>query len=430
MRLIKLVTIILLMSTLELATAGECQTGAYTLSDGSRLVIQPSDAPNLRYRFLDGTSGKLYPTADGYESGEGWSVREPVTLRVTCDANTMQFQQQDAAPLSGRRLALPTTPITFQSGSAELYGELVLPLHGKPRSVVVLQYGSGRDSAVTDNYVQHLLPLQDIAVFVFDKAGTGRSTGQFSMHIGMLADDLAAAVRAVQALPAMRDVPIGVMGESQGGWVAPVAATRVPVDFVVVSYGLAVTMAGEDREEMAQALQAKGHGADILSHGEEIHRATTRVMVSRFTKGLDELERLRSLYGAEPWFGDIGGDYSSALMATPPEEMSKWRDYFSMPYDIEYDTLPAIRSIDVPQLWILAADDTEAPVEGTLARLKLLQAQGRPLEIVVFPNADHGMIAVERADGEPRLAGRTAPGYFELLGEWIGARERSEAVSR
>jgi pimeloyl-ACP methyl ester carboxylesterase len=408
----------------EVASAARCQSGAYELADGARFVIQPSNEQNLRYRFLDGTSGKLYPVAGGYESGEGWSVREPVTLRVRCDGERVQFHRLDAPALTGKRIALPTTPITFRSGDANLYGELVAPLRKKPRAVVVLQYGSGRDSAVADNFLQHLLPLEDIAVFVFDKAGTGRSTGQFSMHIGMLADDLAAAVNAVRARPGMQGVPLGVMGESQGGWVAPVAATKVPVDFVVVSYGLAVPMSGEDQAEMAQSLKAKGYGADVLAKGEEIHRATTRVMVSRFTEGFEELERLKSIYGNEAWFKDIGGDYSSALMATPREEMGKWQEYFNHPYDIEYDTLPAIASIKVPQLWILAGDDTEAPIDGTLARLQELKAKGVPLEVKVFADADHGMIAVRNGPDGPQLLGRTAKGYFELLGSWIGSQRR------
>lgn len=158
------------------------------------------------------------------------------------------------------------------------------PARRKPRAVVVLQYGGGQESAVTDNFVQHLLPLKDIAVFVFDKRGTGRSTGSFSAHIGMLSDDLVAAIRSVRARASVKDIPLGVMGESQGGWVAPLAATKAPVDFVVVSYGLAVSMLEEDREEVAQALRTKGYGADVLARGDEIHRATARVMLSRFSE--------------------------------------------------------------------------------------------------------------------------------------------------
>jgi hypothetical protein len=59
-----------------------------------------------------------------------------------------------------------------KNDAVTLYGELVMPAKHKPSAGVVLQYGSGRESAVANNFVQHLLPLQDIAVFVFDKRVT------------------------------------------------------------------------------------------------------------------------------------------------------------------------------------------------------------------------------------------------------------------
>jgi len=41
---------------------------------------------------------------------------------------------------------------------------------------------------------------------------------------------------------------VGYQGGSQGGWVAPLAARIEPVDFVVVSFGLAVSPLDEDGE--------------------------------------------------------------------------------------------------------------------------------------------------------------------------------------
>jgi hypothetical protein len=287
----------------------------------------------------------------------------------------------------------------------------------------VLQYGSGRDSAVVNNYVQYLLPLRDIAVFVFDKRGTGRSTGDYSIDITPLARDLAAAVDAVRTLSGLDSIPLGLMGESQGGWVAPLAATMTPVDFVIVSYGLAVSMLEEDRLEVAQSLRMSGYDdAEVLAKGEQLHRAAAKVMMSRFTEGLDELERLKAAYGSEPWFAKIGGDFTSPLTATPAERMPEVQALFDFSYDLAYEPLPILKALDIPQLWILAGDDTEAPHEATLAVLRQLESGGAPIEVAVFPDAEHGMIAVERGPDERRLAGRTAEGYFELLFDWIGVQ--------
>jgi len=406
--------------------ADTCHTGAYALSDGSKFVVQPSDADNLRYRFLDGTTGRLYRvTENSYESGDGWAVREPVTLRVEftgCDESTVRMDRGSSPALQGHKINLPKTPISFDSGSLRLYGELVMPVEEQPRAVVVLQYGSGRDSAVVNNYVQYLLPLRGIAVFVFDKRGTGRSTGDYSIDITPLARDLAAAVDAVRTQSGLNSIPLGLMGESQGGWVAPLAATMTPVDFVIASYGLAVSMLEEDRLEVAQSLRMSGYDADVLAKGEQLHRAAAKVMMSRFSEGLVELERLKAAYRSEPWFEKIGGDFTSPLTATPAERMSEMQALFDFPYDLAYEPLPILKALETPQLWILAGDDTEAPHEPTLAVLRQLESQGAPIEVAVFPDAEHGMIAVEQGPEGRTLAGRTAEGYFELLFDWIGAQ--------
>lgn len=416
------------VAALEPVPSGACHSGAYAMSDGSYLVITPSDAPNLRYRTLSGKSGKLYPTSDSrYESGDGWSVREPVELHVSfgaCDEGAIQFQRQEAPVLEGHKVSLLTTPIRFESGDLKLYGELVVPAGRQPRAIVVLQYGSGRDSAVIYNFLQHLLPLKNIAVFVFDKRGTGRSTGSYSIHIAMLADDMVAAVRAVRAQALPKGIPLGLMGESQGGWVVPLTATNLaggdaPVDFVVVSYGMAVSMLEEDRMEVAQSLRVRGYGADVLAKGQELHSAAARVMMSRFSEGLDELERLKATYHDESWFADIGGDFTSVLTSTPAERMREAQALFDFPYDLAYEPVPTIRKITIPQLWILAGKDTEAPHESTLANLHKLQAEGSSIAVVVYPDAEHGMIAVEEGPDGRRLAGHYADGYFDLLIAWI-----------
>lgn len=422
--LLSAVAVLLVSGTAH--AVGTCHTGAYALSDGTEFVVQPSDADNLRYHFLDGTSGRLYRVSENsYETGDGWAVREPVTLRVEfggCNDGVVRMDRGSLPGLEGRKITLPKTPISFDSGSIRLYGELVMPVEEQPRAVVVLQYGSGRDSAVVNNYVQYLLPLRDIAVFVFDKRGTGRSTGEYSIDITPLARDLAAAVAAVRAQGGLNGIPLGLMGESQGGWVAPLAATMTPVDFVVVSYGLGITMLEEDRLEVAQSLRMSGYDAEVLARGEELHRAAAKVMMSRFSEGLDELERLKAAYSGEPWFAEIGGDFTSLLTSTPAERMPEVQALFDFPYDLAYDPLPILEELDIPQLWILAGEDTEAPHETTLAVLRQLESGGAPIEVAVFPDAEHGMIAVERGPEGRRLAGRTAEGYFELLFDWIGAQ--------
>ncbi|MET3527026.1 alpha/beta hydrolase [Phenylobacterium koreense] len=396
-----------------------CHIGAYRLSDGVPVVISSSGEDALRYRFLDGRSGRLFPAADGsFESGPGWSSRTPVQLRVRfgdCKAGTIRLDARE-----GHRIVQPVTPIRFHSGTEELYGELHLPEGGKPKAIVVLQYGSGRESAVANNFVQHLLPLKGIGVFVFDKRGTGRSTGGYTADFKVLAADMSAALQAIRARPEAARTPIGLMGESQGGWVAPLAAELSPVDFVVVSYGLAIAPSEEDHQEMLQVLKANGFGPDAVAKAEAIQKVTSQVFDSGFVHGLDELERLKALYGGEPWFkAGLGGDYTGPLTATPADQLGPVREALNFAIDLNYDPAPTLRATgDTPSLWVLAGLDTEAPSATSLEILRRLQAEGALIDIAVFPNADHGIIEVaDPKSGD--LAGTHAPGYFDLLSDWI-----------
>jgi len=405
-----------------------CHIGAYRLSDGAEVVISASGEDALRYRFLDGRSGRLFPAVDGsFESGPGWSSRSPVQVRIRfgdCNAGAIRLNGRE-----GRRIVQSVTPIRFHNGAEALYGELHLPEDRKPKAIVVLQYGSGRDSAVANNFVQYLLPLKDIGVFVFDKRGTGRSTGVYTADFKVLASDMNAALAAVRAQRAAAGTPIGLMGESQGGWVAPLAAELSAVDFVVVSYGLAISAAEEDRQEMLQVLATKGFDPDAIAKAEILQKATTRVIDSHFAESrVDEMEQLKALYGNEPWFkAGLGGDYTGPLTATPADQLGSFREAFSFAIDLNYDPEPTLRAIGAtPSLWVLAGLDTEAPSATSLEILRRLQDQGARIDIAVFPNADHGIIEVaDLKTGD--LAGTHAPGYFDLLGDWIVKRRLDQS---
>ena len=75
---------------------------------------------------------------------------------------------------------------------------------------------------------------------------------------------------------------------------------------------------------------------------------------------------------------------------------------------------------------MLAGLDTEAPSATSLEILRRLQDQGARIDIAVFPNADHGIIEVaDLKTGD--LAGTHAPGYFDLLGDWIVKRRLDQS---
>jgi len=399
-----------------------CYSGAYRFANGSYVVISPSDEGALRYRVTDGRTGRLYPDNDTrFSGGPGWASRTPRIAEAVfdeCSGQRLQFRLKDGPSGVARRVAVTKKTGTFTSIGNTLYGELFTP--EKPQALVVLVFGSGQDSAVTYNYVQHLLPLYDIAVFVYDKRGTGRSNGRFTVDFSELADDALAAVAHARKLLDAPGVPVGLMGESQGGWIAPLAAVRAPADFVVVSYGLAISPLEEDSGEVFGELRAKGYDDSVIAKGRELTSITGRIMLSRFTDGLEDLRKFKAAHADEKWLQEVEGDFTGPLLRSPDEQFTELRAALGFDAILDYDAHAALRRVRVPMLWIVAGKDTEAPSAPTLEFLRTLQPAPPQLDIAVFPNADHGILEEGEERGQPYA--RQSAGYFDLLTHWIRTR--------
>jgi len=89
---------------------------------------------------------------------------------------------------------------------------------------VVLIGGSGPADRHNDGFFDELrthLARGGVAVLAYDKRGTGKSTGAWAgATVDDLAHDAAAAVAALQAHPRVAAGAVGVLGHSEGGWVA------------------------------------------------------------------------------------------------------------------------------------------------------------------------------------------------------------------
>lgn len=112
-------------------------------------------------------------------------------------------------------------------GGAALVGSLHLPAR-RPAPLVVAVHGSGSGTraAPLHEHLVDLLPGHGVGAFVFDRRGEGASGGEPDAPLSILADDVVAAVEAVRERTGVAVGRIGLWAHSQGGWIAPLAATR------------------------------------------------------------------------------------------------------------------------------------------------------------------------------------------------------------
>ena len=299
---------------------------------------------------------------------------------------------------------------------------MTLPPTGSGRhKAVIFVHGSDPVASAGLEWLPHLLASHGIATLVFDKRGTGCSQGQYLQHFDVLAGDVVAAAQWLRAQPEIDPGQIGLAGFSQGGWVAPLAALKDPsIAFVAVGYGLAMSMADEDRLEAPLKLKAQGVDDASVEEFKALNAALHTLARENFRDWSDferHLERAKdrpwlALAAQQPsWLG-VTMQMGLAQAKTVAPQMFQ---HFFQPF---YDPVPTLERLDIPMLWLMAGQDIEAPPEQTLAVLARLRRQGKPVSVVVFPNADHGMQDFDLRDGK-RVRTKYADSYFSTLLQWL-----------
>lgn len=401
-----------------------CHYGAYDFGNGRVAAVTPTSGPqSLRMTFMDGQTWRLNPSPSAdkndlrtFVATLGWTDRPieggPVTFG-TCSEGKVTI-----AGGTGTRQTFDVTDATFESHGLKLAGRLTMPRLEGAIPVAVLVHGSERDSAILFNRMQYLLPANGIGVFAYDKRGTGKSQGTYSQDFHLLSDDAAAALKKARAMAGALASEVGFQGGSQAGWIEPLAAPKANADFVVVGFGLVESPLAEDRDEVFDDLRTAGYGDDVIAKAREITDATGRVMASDFKDGYAQLDAVRAKYQKEPWYSKVKGEYTGDFLAYPNWMLQMLGPMFDVGTSWEYDPVPALKAYDKPHLWVLAGRDSSAPSENTLRILREVQAERPNLDIVMFPNADHGIIEFEEKDGK-RLETRFSEGYFKLVADWI-----------
>lgn len=394
----------------------DCRIGAYRLSNGKVIDIAPSDGDTLRWRLFTGETGQLRKQPGGrWTSFYGWSAR-PDGLTVSfsdCSKGTIAFGKE-----SGVRIAFDVSDTRFESNGVNLTGRLIMPKGGRKVPVVVLVHGSEHDSAMDFNSLQRIFPAQGIGAFVYDKRGTGRSGGVYTQDFAVLAGDAVSAMREAKRIAGSRLERIGYQGGSEGGWVVPLAVNRAPVDFAIISFGLAVTVLEEDQESVALDMYFHHHSAADTAKALELARAGEYVVAALGKDGYALFDALRRKYKSQPWYKDVHGDFLFFVLPLDEAQIkAAAKPFIHTPF--RYEPMPALRASVTPQLWVLGGDDLDAPSAETAKRIKSLIADGKDFTLALYPGAEHGMTEYELDAKGERVSTRYAPGYFQIMTDFI-----------
>jgi hypothetical protein len=308
--------------------------------------------------------------------------------------------RRDMSPKKIRR------DLVLEPDGAVLRGTLVLPPGAGPHPAVVLLHGSDKPSRADWSYRSWADAMADrgVAALAFDRRGSEPGSGT-PPDLGDLAADAAAWVERLRTEAGIRPDAVGLMGGSQAGWVAPLAASRSDsVAFLVLTSPPAVPPS----EQEIQSTIGRAREEGVAEEGIRRLRSYLRLYFFVASTG----------HGWDLLRAEIERGAWSGLADAPerPEQLAWWKR------NGDLDPATVLPSVHVPVLAAWGAGDIVVPADLNAARLEhLLRSGGNErVEAMILERADHRLELPMGNDAAGRWRWpRIAPAFLERLGPWI-----------
>lgn len=307
--------------------------------------------------------------------------------------------------------------VSFQNGDAQLAGTLYLPNGSGKFPAIVITHGSSPNERSGYRSWARNFANNGIAALIYDKRGSGKSTGNTrAASMEDLADDAIAGLSALKLHTDIDAKKIGIVGHSQGGWVAPLAAVRSKdVAFVIASAAAAVTPAEQSIYHRAGVMRTQGISEAEIALAtklrEKLYDLNRKILKDDGTYQRDRAAISQELIANsnERWFGPA--ELPPYLAGELPP-LGALRLLF-------FDPVPVWAKLKVPALVVWGDKDTVVPVEKSREVIERLQrkAGNSALTVKIFPNADHSN-SIVAANGEWDFP-RVNTDFDRTLVEWV-----------
>jgi pimeloyl-ACP methyl ester carboxylesterase len=244
---------------------------------------------------------------------------------------------------------------------------LTLPAGAGPFPAVAMVHGAGARTRDEFDIFTAYLSLNGFAVLADDKRGLGESRGTYpgdaavASTIDILARDAQTEARFLARLRQIDPTRVGLFGDSQAGWIVPLAAVREPaVRWAVLNSGPTTSVGETD------------YWAQLAGQSQTPPSGTRASMLAQVRRA-----------------GPSG-----------------------------FDGLQDLRRLKIPVLWMYGSDDRNVPTELCLERLDALKA-GHDFTAVVLPTAHTPLILptglLSSLPQSPGFDHR----FFPAIGDWL-----------
>ncbi|MBF6349036.1 alpha/beta hydrolase [Nocardia flavorosea] len=310
--------------------------------------------------------------------------------------------------------------VSYQSGDITVAGTLTRPDTPVPVPAVVLVSGSGpqdRNAEIAGHrpflLLADSLTRAGYAVLRTDDRGVGGTGGNLEQaDYADLSADIEAGLGYLRGRPDIDPAGIGILGHSEGGYLAPLVAARPAngVAFVVLMAGPAITGTDIVFDQGTRAFEAAGATPEQVDD----HRAfltdwTAALRAGRLTKAARLCETYNRGLPAE--------------LRTASELLTTQNTPY-MAALVSYDPAPALAALEMPVLALYGSKDAQVTEDPNVATMRALLAGNPDSEIRVFDGLNHLMQpAYTGLPSEYESIETTVdPVVLDAVTGWLGAR--------
>jgi pimeloyl-ACP methyl ester carboxylesterase len=332
-------------------------------------------------------------------------------MRVPSTAGVRGLVSVAVAALTACGSPLRQAELSIESPPVRLAATLYAPASSTPLPAVLLLHGSGPDGRDNAYYreLAEAFGRRGIATLVYDKRGSGASTGDWRTEpFSALVDDAEAVLRSLRQHAWVDPTRVGIWGGSEGATIAPLVAERDErVAFLIVQSMSGVPF-GEQYVYQA-AREFRGTDADSADAVALVRAKLAYV-------------RDRSRWAAYDSLVRASAGRRFAPYATPTTEDSWWWRWYATKMDVS--ALSALGTLRIPTLAIWGAEDVLVPADTSRAAFMAARAAlQQPSDRVLFIEGGSHTLHVPGLRGLFAGAGlRNRPVHLRAMTAWAATQ--------
>lgn len=399
-----------------------------------------ADSLHLQMTYLGGAYGAAVDAAHTKLSGQ-WTQAGMVSQLDLSRGDSVVVRRRPQDPQKPYPYREEEVSYVSTAQGVKIAGTLTLPPGPGPFPAVLLLSGSGaqdRDEALMGHkpflVIADHLTRKGIAVLRVDDRGVGGSTGRlFDADLEDNATDALAGVKFLLSRPDVAPKKVGLVGHSEGGWVAPIAAARSrDVAFIVMLAGPAVN--GEELlyAQEAALSRARGVSESMIEASRRISQRMYGILKSEPDDSTAQRLLRAEITKAEAELASAQQNAVDSVVsrtwtnqATNQLQLLTTRWFRQL---LVHDPAPELKKVRVPVLALYGERDLQVPpAQSALVLEKLLRgSKTKDYTVEVLPGLNHLFqhATSGQIDEYVRSEETFAPEALEKISTWIVERTR------